>query len=354
VLADEATLIARGIKSAVSNDGQVTAVQASLLTEVIEAVLEVRVDAGSLEPLTPEELAEVMAGQSEESRRRVVHVMVLAELILKPIPPEVARRVATYADALGANDQFVRIARRYAQGAFGLAWIDLHRNGFAEHWEMVRMDQLKSKVKLEDQLALGVEDRPLAELWHSFQQFAPGTLGRTVWDMYRGRGFTLPGSIGGASAYLAQHDFMHVLADYGTNLPGELEVFSLIGRADPDPKGFAWVATLVGLFDTGYVESAGFFDADIKERRLDSTAMHVRVADALRRGRILREQLGRDLLEVDYHEFTDQPLDVVRNELGLAPKSERALAAKSPSVFARDGMTPFQLQYGDALNSDVW
>lgn len=169
--------------------------------------------------------------------------------------------------------------------------------------------------------------------------------------MYRGRGFALPGSKGGASAYLAQHDFVHVLADYGTNLPGELEVFSMIGRADPDPKGFAWMATLVGLFSTGYVETAGFFDADVKENRLEDRTMHVRVGDALSRGRVLREQLGVDLLEVDYHDFASQPLDVVRNELGLLPKSERALAAGSPGIFEDAGMTPFQLQYAASIDT---
>ena len=71
--------------------------------------------------------------------------------------------------------------------------------------------------------------------------------------MYDGRGFELPGTPGGAPAYLAQHDFVHVIADYGTNLKGELEVFAFIGRADPDPKGFAWLATLTGLFETGYI-----------------------------------------------------------------------------------------------------
>jgi hypothetical protein len=30
------------------------------------------------------------------------------------------------------KDDFVRVARRYAQGAYGLAWMDLQRNGFAE------------------------------------------------------------------------------------------------------------------------------------------------------------------------------------------------------------------------------
>ena len=39
-------------------------------------------------------------------------------------------------------------------------------------------------------------------------QAGGGGVGREVWDMYRTRGFGLPGSVGGASAYLAQHDFV--------------------------------------------------------------------------------------------------------------------------------------------------
>lgn len=347
--AHEAILIARGIASAVGIDGQVTAVQASLLREMFEAAFDERLDVATLAPLAAPDLAAVLADHAEELRHRVVNLMVLGVLILRPIPLATAQQVAEYARALDAYDQFVRIAHRYAQGGFGLAWLDLQRSGFAEHWEMARMDQLKSTVKLENQLAAGVEDAPLAELWDSFQHFPPGTLGREVWNMYRGRGFALPGSSGGASAYLAQHDMVHVLADYGTNLPGELEVFSLISRADPDPRGFAWVATLVGLFSTGYIDSAGFFDFNVEERRLDEPAMHVRIADAWRRGRLLRESLGTDLLEVDYHEFTSQPVDEVRDQLGIAPKSERARAAGSAGVFDPEGMTKLQLEYAASL-----
>lgn len=348
--ADEATLIARGIASAVA-DGALTDVQVGLLTEVTEALLGVRVDVATLEPLAADELAAALEHRDDDFRRRVVHQMVLGELILRPIPPEVARRVAAYADALGISDQFVRIARRYAQGAFGLAWLDLHQSGFAEHWENARMDQLKTDVKLEHQLAAGVEDRVLAERWLAFQELAPGTLGRGVWDMYRGRGFGLPGSTGGASAYLAQHDFVHVLADYGTNLNGELEVFSLIATADPDPKGFAWVATLVGLFDTGYVADAGFFSGNLEERRLDTPEMHVRVADAMRRGRQVRDRLATDLLEVDYHEFATQPVEAVCVELGLEPKSPRSLEHGSPGAFDVAGMSRIQQQYAASLET---
>ena len=66
-------------------------------------------------------------------RQRIVHHMVLGELVLRPIPTVVAHRVAKYAEALGVKDDFVRVARRYAQGAYGLAWKDLQRNGFVEH-----------------------------------------------------------------------------------------------------------------------------------------------------------------------------------------------------------------------------
>ena len=97
------------------------------------------------------------------------------------------------------------------------------------------------------------------------------------------RGFALPGSATGASAYLAQHDFVHVLADYGTNLKGELEVFVFIGRADPDPKGFAWLATLIGLFETGYIADTGFFERDVRQRTIQAPGMHRRIADAILR-----------------------------------------------------------------------
>lgn len=347
---DDATLGARGLVSAVAPDGGLSDVQASLLSALHAALTGDEIDLHSLDPIGPEELAAAMTDAPTAVRHRLVQDMVLGELVLRPIPPEIARRVEVYAQALGIDDRFVRVARRYAQGAFGLAWLDLQRSGFAEHWERARMDQLRTSVVLEHQLAAGVEDAALAEAWMGFADLAPGTLGRSVWDMYRTRGFGLPGSVGGASAYLAQHDFVHVLADYGTNLNGELEVFAMIGRADPDPKGFAWLATLIGLFGTGYVADAGFFSGDLRERRLDDPSMHVRVADALRRGRDLCDRLGTDLLELDYHELADRPVDDVRDELGIGPKGDRATAVGSPGAFDRDGMSHIQQEYAASLD----
>ena len=350
---DEARLIARAVATAVAPDGSPTPSQASLLRAVHGATRGLDVDFCDLEPLEPAALAAALGAASPAVRHRVVHDMVLGELILRPLPPDVARRVGEYAAALGVDDRYVRVARRYAQGAFGLAWLDLRRSGFAEHWEDARMDQLKTTVRLEDQLAAGAEDVELAERWMAFADLAPGTLGRSVWEVYRTRGFGLPGTVGGASAYLAQHDFVHVLADYGTNLNGELEVFALIGRADPDPKGFSWLATLVGLFGTGYVADAGFFTGDLRERRLDDPEVHVRIADALRRGQQLCDRLGVDLLEVDYHERAARSVEDVRAELGFDAKGDAAVAAGSAGAFDPAGMSPIQQRYAASLGGGV-
>ena len=156
------------------------------------------------------------------------------------------------------------------------------------------------------------------------------------------RGFNFPGAPGGVSAYLAQHDFVHVIADYGTQLEGELEVFTFIGRADPDPRGFAWLATVVGLFETGYVHQQGFFQMNVRDRHLQTSGMTERMADALLRGKAVAEHFGTDLLDIDFHAIADRPLDEVRAMVHLPPKGAAAIAAGSPSLHHPDGMSESQ------------
>ena len=207
------------------------------------------------------------------------------------------------------------------------------------------MDQLKTDVRLENQLAAGAEDAALAARWMGFAELPTGTLGRSVWDLYRSRGFGLPGSEYGASAFLAQHDFVHVIADYGTHMPGEMEVFAFIGRADPDPKGFAWLATMVGLFETGYVHEQGFFHSNVREHTLQMSGMAHRLADAIRRGKVVQEHYDTDLFAVDYHALAPMPVDEVRAMLAVPPMGPEALAAGSPGVLDADGMSEAQQEW---------
>jgi hypothetical protein len=352
--AEEVKLVARGIATAVAPETGLEDVQADLLEAIASALTGVDVDYRALDPLGPDELAHVLAHQDMAYKQRIVHHMVLAELVLRPLPVVVANRVAKYADALGVKDDFVRVARRYAQGAYGLAWIDLQRSGFvARDGDTGDADPAGGGARsAADPFEPAQVDPELADRWMAFEGLPPGTLGRAVWEMYDGRGFPLPGTPGGAPEYLAQHDFVHVLADYGTNLKGELEVFGLIGRANPDPRGFAWVATLIGLFETGYISDAGFFERDVRERNIRAPGMQLRLADAIRRGRSVCGHNARDLFEVDYHALAARPVEDARVLLGIPPKSPAAIAAGSPGTFDPAGMSELQRQFAAQRRGD--
>jgi hypothetical protein len=344
--AEQVALVARGIATAVAPQSGLADVQAGLLEAIASALTGVSVDYRALEPLGPDELADVLAGRDLMYRQRIVHHMVLGELVLRPLPIAVAHRVAKYAEALGVKDDFVRVARRYAQGAYGLAWIDLQRNGFVEHVRDAGGDPNSHRVTRDrfgsDPFEPGKIDDALAARWAAFAELPPESLGRSVWEMYDGRGFAFPGTGGGAPEYLAQHDFVHVLADYGTNLKGELEVFAFIGRADPDPKGFAWLATLIGLFETGYITNTGFFERDVRERNIQAPGMHQRIADAIRRGKVTCGHYSRDLFGVDYYALARRPVAEVRELFGVLPKSSGAIEGGSVGLFDLAGMSETQ------------
>jgi hypothetical protein len=344
---EEVHLVARGIATAVAPPGGLTDSQADLLQAITLALTDELVDYSGLEPLDATRLAAALTDRPIEYRRRIVHHMVLGELILVPLPSEVAARVAEYAAALGIQDDFIRIARRYAQGALGVAWVDLRRSGFTQRWTEERMAPLYTQNAMEDPFDAPSLDPELAARWHAFADLPDGSLGREVWRMYEMRRWDAPGTPMGASAFLAQHDFVHVIGDYGTNMPGEMEVFAFIGRADPDPMGFSWLATMVGLFETGYVHEQGFFQSDVRTPTLQIGGMQHRLADAIRRGKRVQEDFGVDLFAVDYHQLAGESLADVREQLRVPAKGPHALAAGSPSVFERDGMSDAQRSYAD-------
>ncbi len=332
---EKVRLAARAIATAVSPTSGIADVQAELLGAITSALNGVAVDYRTLDPLSPEEFAALLDGSDLSFREKMVHCMVLGEIVLRPIPSAVAERVASYAQALSVDDEFVQIARQYSDGMYDVAWADLQRHGF----------ELSEDT---DPFTPASVDPELAERWLAFEQLPEGTLGRAVWTMYDERGFALPGLPGGAHRYLAQHDFVHVLADYGTNLRGELEVFSFIARADPDPNGFAWLATVIGLFETGYIESSGFFDRDVREHNIAAPGMAERVADAIRRGNLVCDCTGRNLFDVDYYALADRDVADVCAELGIPAKSSLALDHGSVGVFDLSGMSATQRRLVEA------
>lgn len=60
--------------------------------------------------------------------------MLLCALTLRPLPPDVADRIADYAHELCVDDAMIGVAHEFAAGSLALAAIDFERNGYTATW----------------------------------------------------------------------------------------------------------------------------------------------------------------------------------------------------------------------------
>ena len=281
--ADEAEFLTQGVVSAVTPPGGLTRLQDALIRATFHSLVDHDVDPLEAPAIDPTTFAEGLARRNARFRMRVVQTMMLAELVLVPLPPEVAERVEAFASELGIDDAMLHVARRLSQGSLGLALIDFERNGYTATWDPSRSAHLHTATALDLAWQEACHDPDLAARWAGLEHCPAGSLGRGVFDFYRARGFTFPGLPGSAPPYLAQHDWVHVLADYGSTVESEIEMFGLIARAIEEPRGFSLLAMVIGLFETGYLpRQAGLFLAD--RGHLSREGMAIRLADAMRRG----------------------------------------------------------------------
>ena len=246
-----------GIATAVAPETGLTDVQAELLHAIASALTGFDVDYRALEPLGPDELADVLAGTRPRATASASCTTWCSASWCCGRSRSWSRTASRSTRKRSASrTTSCASPRRYAQGAYGLAWMDLQRSGFVEH---VRERRRRRSRDARGRSHAPLRSSPRRSIPRSRRggprspscphERSATRSGRCT----TAAGSSCPARPAARPPYLAQHDFVHVLADYGTNLKGELEVFALIGRADPDPKGFAWLATLIGLFETGYI-----------------------------------------------------------------------------------------------------
>ena len=288
-------------------------------------------------------LATSFTGVKIEIRQRLFQLFMLAELVLDPLPRGATSTLIKIAKSLDIDDEFIDIAREYSVGAYGIAAVDLHRKGYMGDPLVIRKggEMMRVHKSLTDPFENDEEDPELLQQWLQLEYCAEGTLGKNIWEYYRGRGFVFTGQKGSVNPSIAQHDWIHLLADYGTTIENELEVFSFIGSAIPDIKGFSFLIAIVSLFETGRLESWGGGVLNADKGHLELPGMPERLADAIRRGRIC----NRDVMYgIDYFDYKDMLIDEVRLDLGIVPKANDIL---SPGVWDPNGITNHQRAAGD-------
>lgn len=340
--AAEVREIGRGVVSAVSGPDGLSAVQHMVIETIFHAMTghDIDVDAAAAAPMTAAQFAGVLERRDHGFRARIVQIMLLCAFVVRPLPESVALRLREYAGELDVQDDMIDIAQAYAGGSLELASADFARNGYLSSIGPERLAVLHTAA-LDQSWGQVTDDPALAAQWHSLSELPIGTLGRGVADFYADRGFMFPGLPGSAPPLLAQHDWVHVLAGYGTALENEIEVFAFIARANDDPRAFSLLAMVISLFETGYLAAgAGLFEADAGHLR--TRAMATRLADAMRRGALTRG--SHDFLDIDWFELADRPVTVLRSEIGLVAKDRSAVADGSAGPWELGGISEFQLR----------
>ena len=359
---DEAWTNARAFVAATSPEGGPTELQEFVVRGLTQALTADLVELGDLkllEPITPEEYAAANADRGRLYRIRRVQTMVLLELLLRPLPDEVACRVEDFAEALGLADEcreMLEATKHLAAGATELALADFMRNGYETlHYERKGEE---APADAPAQYWQSVEDDPeLAGRWAALEQCPPTSLGRRTWEFYKARGFNFPGTPVSVSPQLAQHDFVHVLSDYGTTVESEIEVFALIARADEDPRSFSLLVAVLALFESGYLaKGLGAFSADPDHLSAKPSDMGVRLGNAIARGGEVAWRFnatnGIDLLGQDWFAQADEDLEALRSTYGFTGPGAKSLEAKvagSVGPFEPGGITPAQVGWGTDL-----
>jgi hypothetical protein len=337
--AAEVHTLARGVVSAVTPPEGRTPLQDLLITTLFHSMTGHEADLTTSAPITPAAFAEALAQRNQMFRRRIVQIMLLVAFVVRPLPETAVDQIRAFADALDVDDDMIDVAHRYADGSLGLASTDFARNGYLADIGPARLAALHTDV-LAASWAEVSDDPRLATRWASLTELPVGTLGRGVSDFYVDRGFLHPGLPGSAPPLLAQHDWVHVLAGYGTTLENELEVFGFMARANDDPRAFSLLAMVISLFETGYLGAgAGLFQAD--PGHLSTSGMAGRLSDAMRRGALTTG--SHDFLDLDWFTIADRPVDVVRAEIGLTAKDSAAIAAGSAGPWQPGGISEYQL-----------
>ena len=343
---EEAVLICRGLASASSGPAGLTELQDTVLSAITKAMTGFEADVAHLDPITPVDFADGLARRDEAFRTDLVLCMELGHMILPGASVEVADQVIEFARELSVDSERVYRARDLADGSRQLVAADFDRSRYLADLDLSAFTPLRTADDKSWAWTNTVDSPELAQRWRSLGDLEVNTLGRSMHDFYVARGFRFPGEPGSAPPLLAQHDWVHVIADYGSVVASELEVFAFIARASDNPEAFTLLAMVINLFQTGRLPgAAGIFEAD--PGHLSRDGMPARLADALRRGALCTGSV--DFLATDFFSMAEMRLDEVRSHFGVVPKSAEAVTAGSPGPWTQGGLSEFQLAAGRQL-----
>lgn len=312
--AAEALMGLRAMKTVAMADGAIAAARRTLMETARDVVLGISADIDALPEIDPARFAEGFPDPL--LRRQFVNGLLVLALADGTPSPAVTKAVAAFAEALGVEGPELTDLRRLTEGQMLLFKLDFLRR--SQVGDIMR-DQLDQHGLLG--LAKGIlgmrgliEDPELAARYRAWERLPKDSLGYAMLAYYDGNGFGMPGERGGFPEAGVYHDFSHVLAGYGTDPTGEIEVAAFTSGYKRH-RPFYVMLFAVMIFSAGINVRPTANSGVTRTGILGDPDVARRMFAALERGATLNVDLAD---KWDYWPYVEMPVGEVRRRLGIA------------------------------------
>jgi hypothetical protein len=308
-----AVLALRAMKTVASAGGSIGPAQRALMEAARNVVLKIDIDIDGLTPVDPARLAAAVT--DDALRRQFVNGMMVLALADGLPTAATTAAVSAFAEALGVDTAELHELRQLTEHQMLLFRLDFMRRGHIADIMRNQLDQHGLLGLAKSVLGMRglIEDKDVAAKYQAWEKLPEDTLGNTVWSYYRANGFALPGEKTGFPEAGIYHDFSHVLAQYNTDVPGEIEVASFTAGYK-HRRPFYLILFVVLSFSTGVdmrpVPGKGMVGT------LGQPGVAERMFAALERGSSLPVDLSD---KWDYWPYVALPIEEARQRLGIPP-----------------------------------
>lgn len=300
----------RAVKSVglAANEGTLSDLQSRLIVGIQDSILHSKFRLDELEPISPEDLAKTVT--EPRFQARILRAGIIAACINGEMNGKAVDLLDRYAGAMGTSKDIVATARKLADHHLILARIDIVRKSLpgVKIRQTVAGEGILAAVRQFFPL-LGLKLSGVTEKYRRLENYPEGTLGKEYINYMKRNGFPLPGEKGAGPEIIVVHDCLHILGDYGTTSPEEIEIASFqAGCQFEDPI----YGILFGLAQYHLnVQVAPVAPSD---------SMHAnpeKMLAAFARGCKVNRDMWRDFNPWDHFE---QPVDALRKQFGVVPK----------------------------------
>lgn len=293
-----------------SSGRDLSELQSQLLTGIQRYILKTDFRLDALQTISADELASHPI--APEFKDRIIRGCIIAACIDGEMEPAKVERLERYANALQVDLGPVRTAWKLAGRNLLLARIDIVRRSLpgVKIRQVVRSQGVLAAIQQFFPLVGG----SLPEVTARYRQldgYAEGTLARAFTDYLRRNHFPFPGETDAGPEIIVVHDCLHILGEYGTTAPEEIEIAAFqAGCQFEDP--------IYGLLFGLAQYHLNIQVAPVAPSQ-ELQANPEKLIAAFARGCRVRRDMWRDF---DPWQFFHHRVEDIRQEFGIPQKSE--------------------------------